>query len=657
MTHNNDPWLRKRQIFSQKTSVKKKKPRLKILPILWLAFKKTSTLIGAVVIISSVFMAWTMSSILKDIEAEVEMAKLPKEMVLYLEIDGDIPDQPGDVNFSQPFSQSVDTLRNYIDAIERAEKDPRVKGIYAMIKGGGMSVVHAQELRKALKNFEASGKFSYIFASAYDQGLGSYYLASAFDEMWMQPMGVVMISGISAQVPYLRRVLDKIGVYPQIYKRKEYKSAFDTFTESKMPEESRRETKTLIEDIALTLGADISVDLDMTPEVFKGLIDKGLFMDQEALEAGLIDVLDYEDVLIEKITEQVTGDPKDKKLAYVKFDSYISEMVKGAGYNPKRAKAAALNAETIALVYAQGMIVEKSSSRASAQSTDIQSPFNRENVVAAEDIAPVLLEIAEDERYKAVVLRIDSPGGSPVASETILRAIQKVQEAGKSVTVSMGSTAASGGYWIASSADQIFAMPTTVTGSIGVIGGKFSLAKLWEKLEVNWDEVSWGEKAGMWSMNQPYNKAEAERVNAMMDNVYSSFIKRVAKGREMSEADVEEVARGRIWSGQRAVTVGLADQIGGLNDALDYAAVQLGGENRRDVFVDILPRPLTPIEQLIKLLEGQVQAGQALRVQAGLLGSVMAQLREMLQEQQALSNGVAVYEPSARVEAGSIKRF
>ncbi len=643
MSHNNkDPWQRKRQIFSSQGLVeKKKRRRLKVLPILWLAFKRTSTLIGAAVIISSVVSVWMMSSILGEIDASMELAKLSDEMVLYLEIDGDLPDLAGEANFSQPFSRGSKTLRNYVDALERAAVDPRVKGIYATLKSGGMSVAHAQEFRKALEEFKASGKFSYIYALSYDQGLGCYYLANAFDEMWMQPMGVVMLSGISAQVPYVRRLLDKIGVYPQIYKRKEYKSAYDTFTESKMPDASRREMKALIGDIASTLSADIASDMEIKPRAFKTLVDKGLYVDQEALGAGLIDVLDYEDVLIEKINKQVTGDPKSKDLAYVKFDSYVSEMLKVRSGNRARGRRGNIG-KKIALVYAQGMIVEHGSMKAGS------SVVFGKSVIAADKLAPVLLKVAEDKRYSGVVLRIDSPGGSPVASETLLRAVQKVQEAGKSVTVSMGTVAASGGYWIASSADQIFVLPTTLTGSIGVLGGKFSMVGLWDKLDVNWDEVSWGDKAGMWSINRPYNAGEAERINAMMDNVYTNFVSRVAIGRGMSKEDVEKVARGRVWSGKRAVTVGLADQIGGLNDALDYAARQVGAKDRYGVAVEIVPKPRTPIEQLIELLESQVLAGKSFSAHVLALGSFFAQISDVLAEQRALSSGAGavVYEPA-----------
>ena len=637
MSHKNDPWLRKRQIFSMPvTSNKKKKRGMRIFPILWLAFKKTSTVIGAAVIVSTVISIWALSSIVHEIDVNAEIGRLPSEMVLYLEIDGDLPDLMTEANFSQPFASNAKTIRNYIDALESAAEDPRVKGIYATIEDEGLSVVHTQEFRRALAKYKESGKFAYIYASAFDQGLSGYYLVSGFDEIWMQPMGVVMVSGISAQMPYLRKVLDKIGVHPQIYKRKEYKGAYDMFTEHKISDSSRRATEALVNDFALALSQDISSDMGITPEEFKTLVDKGLYMDNEALEVGLVDVLDYEDVLIEKINKQVTGDADGKGLEYVRFDRYVGDVFKKqnnvSAHNPK-----------IALVYAIGVIVDSAGVRASGFRSHIG--LGMETMVAADEISAALMDIAEDETYEGVVLRIDSPGGSPVASETILRAIQKVQKAGKSVTVSMGAAAASGGYWIATSADQIFVMPTTITGSIGVLGGKFSVAQLWDKLGVHWDEVNWGDRAAMWSMNQPYNEGEAERVNAMMDNVYINFIARVAKGRSMSVGEVEKIARGRVWSGKRAVEIGLADKIGGLNDALDYAALQIGKTDRHNIAVEIVPKPLTAIEQLAKFLEEQVSVGQALRIQAGLLHSLWPQIKESLAVQNILHGQVAVYEP------------
>ena len=631
-----DPWIKQKKLHSSapaKEAAIPPKRKWRLLSILWLAFKKTSMVIGAFVILGSVASTWLLSSYVDEIDES-----FPDQMVLHMKLEGSLGDLPKDSGFVDPFVQDHKTIKNYIDAIDKARTDPRVEGIYAYLGNVQLSVAHIQELRQALHNFKESGKFTYIYAPSYDQGVGGYYLASAFDEIWMQPMGVVLISGLNAEMPYMRDVLDKIGIEPQIYKRKEYKGAYDMFTESHMPEASRRATQALVTDIAEVLKADIAKRRGLAEDAFMSSVNKGLFIADEAVQAKLIDYADYEDKLIEKINKNITGDPDDDDLSYVKFMSYVKEMVKeqeeyesGAsfGIGDDSGKPG------IALIYAVGAIMDSDKGRSSISVDD--------GIAGADKISDALLDAADDENIDAVVLRVDSPGGSPVASETILRAVQKVQEEGKTVTVSMGPIAASGGYWIASLADEIFVLPTTITGSIGVLGGKFSLANLWQTLGVNWDHVRWGDNASMWSMNQPYTKSEAERVNAMMDNVYSNFIKRVAKGRDMTEDEVEKIAKGRVWSGKQAIEKGLADQFGGLNDALDYAAVQAGGLDRNDVNIVVLPKPLSAIEQLIELLETQASSGESLHVQAEFFKQILPSLKQIIMMQNMKSG--SVYEP------------
>ena len=252
-----------------------------------------------------------------------------------------------------------------------------------------------------------------------------------------------------------------------------------------------------------------------------------------------------------------------------------------------------------------------------------------DGIAAADEIEEALINAAYDNAIGSVVLRVDSPGGSPVASETILRAIDIVQRQGKSVIVSMGPAAASGGYWISAYADEIFVMPTTITGSIGVLGGKVSLQEMWEKVGVNWESIRWGRNADMWSANKPFSEEQAKQINAMLDNIYESFVYRVALGRDMTVEEVDKVARGHVWSGAAAVEIGIADQFGGLHDALDYAAVEAGGKDRHDVDVVVMPKPLTPIELFIRLLEGQVMAGQMLGTYAGYLKQFQPTLSQL----------------------------
>ncbi len=633
-----DPWLRQKKLHSSQPPkiVGKARKKWRLMPVLWLAFKRTSMIIGAFVIISSVAMSFMFAPLMEDIDKS-----LPDKMVLYMELDGNIGDLPKESSFVDPFIKNNKTVKNYIDALGRAKVDPRVEGIYTKIGKSHLSIAHIQELRRAIHDFRKSGKFAYIYATSYMQGLGGYYLASAFDEIWMQPLGVVMINGLNAEMPYFRKVLDTLGIEPQIFKRKEYKGAYDMFTESEMPEPSRRATTALINDIADIVKADIAEDREISEEDVNYIVNKGLLIDSEATKLKVVDRIDYEDRLISKINEDVTGYPDNSDQLYVKFSSYVSEMIEQKNIYDNsifRAEHDAVSYKPrVALVYAVGAIMD--SDRHSSPA------FVDDGIAGAKGISKALLDAADDDSIGAVVLRIDSPGGSPVASETILRAIQKVQEKGKTVTVSMGPVAASGGYWIASLADEIFVLPTTITGSIGVLGGKFSLKKLWSTIGVTWDFVRWGDNSAMWSMNQPYSKSEAERVNTMMDNVYNNFLERVSKGRNMSIDEVDKIARGRVWSGKQAVELGLADQFGGLNDALDYAAVQLGLRNRLDADIVILPKPLSTVEQIIKLFEGQVETKEDMRVLSELFSGIISNFKQMVIMKGIGHQGAVIYDP------------
>ncbi len=628
-----DPWSKRKNLYSSPVPKAVSKPKVKwrAFPILWLALKRTCMFLGASILISSIIMAFTIASVVKDMNVE-----LPDKMVLYMELDGELGDLPQDMSIVDPFSNHTKTLKGVIDAINTAKTDPRVMGIYARVKSGRYQLTHIQELRAAIKDFRTSGKFAYIYASSYGNGLGGYYLATSFDKIWMQPMGSVMITGINAQMPFLRNVLDKIGIEPQFFQRKEYKNAYDSLTNSEMSGENREAMDALISGIAGVLNSDISADRGFDKGEFKKLVDSGLFISNEALKTGLIDVVDYADILVEHINMKVTGNIKGDGLIYINFDSYMNKTtIQNDGlFNISEEEK---TAPRIALVYAVGAIMDDDGSSAHALASLGGSP-----VAAADKIAGALIAAAYDDDIDGVVLRVDSPGGSPVASETILRAVQKLQEKGKSVTVSMGSMAASGGYWISAYADQIFVLPTTITGSIGVLGGKFSAQQLWKNLGVNWDGSKWGANSAMFSANTPFSKDEAERMNIMLDNIYDSFITRVSKGRDMSIDQVEEIARGRVWLGTHAVKNGLADQFGGLNDALDYAAVKAGARGRSDIDILIMPKPLTPIEKFMELLESQVTAGKIMGIQAKILESLSPIISDFLVAQDSNNS---VYAP------------
>lgn len=617
-----DPWSAKRNLYSSSVPKAVAKPKMKwrILPILWGAFKKTSTILGAVILITVFMSTFFISSLATD-----TAPSLPDEFVLLLPFDGKMADVPSEGSLLDPFAPPSMTMKDFSTAMDRAARDGRVKGVLANLKQGGYSVAHLQEIRQIVKRFRKSGKFAYIYSSSYGEAgnLGTYYIATAFDKIWMQPMGMVGIMGMNVEAPFFREALDKIGVEPQFIKRKEYKSAYESFTDSKISEPNREMMTKLLGDFAQIFAQDISQDRGMSKEAFNALVSKGLFTDEDALKNGLVDELIYGDQVIKKIKEQVTGNPEDEDLLYVDVVDYSNsinpqgdfvEALLEDGAKPKKSKS---GKPEVALIYATGAIMQ---TKTPAQ----------EGIAAADEIAGALLDAGDDEDIKAIVLRIDSPGGSAVASETILRAVSVAKEKGKKVTVSMGPVAASGGYWIAAYADRIFALPTTVTGSIGVLAGKFSAKGLWESLGVNWDRITWGQNAGMWSMNTPFSESEAERMNLLLDSIYDNFVERVAKGRNMTPDQVEKIARGRVWTGKAALDIGLADELGSLDDALDYTARDLGKIDRMDIDVVVMPRPLSSFEKLMQMLEGQAQIGQVIGMQADVLSKVQPWLNEAM---------------------------
>ncbi len=568
--------------------------------MLWNALKRTCMAIGAMVLFSAILGTTLSMMAMKDVSAP----SLPDEMVLYLPLEKALVEHSNVAGSSYSFQEKTLTIRDAVNALDRAAKDERVKGFVTTVRGGALSLTHTDELRAAIARFRESGKFAYIYAEGYE-GLGQYYLASAFEEIWLQPMGLISIPGMQVEMPYVRPALDKIGVEPQFFARKEYKNLFESFTDSEMSPESREVMSAILVDIGAAVVQGVSADRKLDSGAFQKLVDKGLFTDAEALESGLVDRLDYGDEFSGMVKELVTGDAENKDKIFVKLGRYAKEAPGGA----------AAGSPKVALIYAVGQIVQRDNSKGG-------------NLAAADNLVETIRDAASDEDIGVIVLRVDSPGGSPTASETIRRAVIKAKEKGKKIVVSMGGAAASGGYWIAADADYIFASPMTFTGSIGVTGGKFSLQAMWEKVGIKWDGVSWGENSGLWSFNRPYSPSEAERMNAMMDNVYDSFVALVAGGRGMTPEQVDKVAGGRVWTGAQAKDVGLVDELGGLDMALDYTAGLVGVADRHALRVVVMPRPKTTFERVVELLDTQVRIGEFFRSNSEMFMTVTSSLKE-----------------------------
>lgn len=573
--------------------------------ILGTALRRTCYTLGAIMLV------WIALSVIVmlTISGGSGRATMPDEMVVVLKLDQGLAEKTGRPTLTDPFPYRQPTTHDVVSKIDTAATDPRVKGFVLSLKQGGMTLAQAQEVRAAVERFRATGKWTKFYTASFadlGSGLSLYYLATAFDEIWMQPVGMLSITGISLEMPYARGALEKIGVTPEFLQREEYKGAMENFTERAMPAPARETYNAIVDDYAEQMVNAIARDRSISRSVMKSYIDKGLLSGEDALAAKLIDRLDYGDVMIDEMEKIVTGDAQTNDNIYVTLADYHAKPLTNKG--PR-----------VAVVPVVGMIAPGTSRDASG--------------AAADDIAAALYEAAEDDEIEAVLLRVDSPGGSPSASETIRRAVLKVQEKNKKVIVSMGSVAASGGYWVAAPADAIYALPGTLTGSIGVVMGKFSLADMWEKLGVNWQQVTYGANADLWSMNEPLDAAARARMNDLIDTTYEQFLDRVAEGRHMSREEARAVAKGRAWTGAQAKERGLVDALGGQADALDHIARELGVKDRMDLQLVVLPREKKPLEKFIEFMEQQASLG--------LLASTLKAQVSMLENMQ----GVQAVEP------------
>ncbi len=582
--------------YTPKPKEKPKARKWSVLRIVKKAFLRTCTLIGALFLLS-----FTISLIATSFLFQKQIPTLKDNVVLALEIEGPIPEQPLAPSLTDPLKFTRMTLLNTLVTLDNAKKDERVKGLILSIKSGGQSLASIQELRQALKQFREAGKFVKVYTQSFSDfgnSTGLYYLSAAADEIWMQPVGSLSITGIHLEMPFFKDAFAEIGIKPEFYQRKEYKTAFENFTASKMSEAAREMNSILVSDLGMQIVSDIATDRNLETADIKSAIDVGLLMDEEALEMNLIDGLAYYDEFVRTIKENLTGDPESKDIDFINLSTYKNtvRLARASGNTPV---SIAGDKSRVGLVYVDGPIMQEDSAASTAF-----IPSN--TFVSANKVASTLYKASREDDLEAIVLRVNSPGGSPSASETIRRAVEVAKSRGKKVMVSMAGTAASGGYWVATDADMIMASPATLTGSIGVVGGKFVLSEMWDKLKINWDTVSFGESSDFWSPNNAFDDAEQQRMNTFLDNTYEAFLDRVEQGRDMPRDRVREFAQGRVWTGRQAQENGLIDKTGGILDALDETARLIGKGDRQDLVVITMPRPKSTLEQIVDLFQNNL---------------------------------------------------
>lgn len=461
-------------------------------------------------------------------------------------------------------------LRQAVAAIHRAAEDDRVAGLIARVQLPAAAPGPVQELRDAIAAFGAV-KPTVAWAETYP-GTLSYYLASAFREIWMQPSGSVGLIGFATSAMFLRDALDKAGIEAQFVARGEYKSAANVFTEDSYTEPHREADARLIESLQQQVWDGIAASRGLDPGTINTLADEAPLLRDAAVTGRLVDRIGFRDEAYKRIGELAGGpentDADDDDAPPRLFLSRYAKATAPKPAPPLPPLPGRKAKPTIAVVTLHGAIV---SGRGGPQPL----PFGRSNA-GADTIAAALREAAANDDVAAVVLRVDSPGGSVSGSETVWREVIRTRESGKPVVASMGAVAASGGYYVSMAADEIVANAATITGSIGVITGKFVSRELKDKLGVGSDSVRTNANADAWSTNAPFTDEQQARVEAEADLIYTDFVERAADGRKLSVETMETLARGRVWTGGDAKAHGLVDELGGLRTAVTRAKV-LGG--------------------------------------------------------------------------------
>ncbi|HZC52211.1 MAG TPA: signal peptide peptidase SppA [Mycobacterium sp.] len=476
-------------------------------------------------------------------------------------------------------------LRDVVAAIHRAAGDARVAGLIARVQLAAAPPAAVQELREAVAAFTAV-KPSVAWAETYP-GTLSYYLASAFGEVWMQPSGSVGLVGFASNVSFLRDALDKAGIEAEFVARGEYKSAINRYTEGGFTEAHREAVTRMLESLQDQVWQAVAQSRSIDPAGLDALADRAPLLRDDAVACGLVDTIGFRDEAYARIAaligvegispESIDSDENAPPRLYLSryagaAQTRLTPALPIPGRRPK---------PTLALVTVAGHIVD---GRGGPQFL----PFGA-SAVGGDTIAAALREAAADDAVSAIVLRVDSPGGSLFASETVWREVARARARGKPVVASMGSVAASGGYYISMGADAIVANPGTITGSIGVYSGKFVVRDLKGRLGVASDTVRTNANADAWSIDAPFTPQQRAHQEAEADLVYANFVERVAEGRKLSAEAVDAVARGRVWTGADALERGLVDELGGLRTAVRRAKVLAGLDEDTEVRIVSYP--------------------------------------------------------------------
>lgn len=532
-----------------------------------------------------------------------------KRLLLELDLTRGLLEAPATSPVASLRSRHVPTLRAVVEALARAASDDHVTGLVAHVGPRQLTLAQSSEVRAAVQLFRDAGKATACWSESYGEwgpGNVSYHVATAFEQVWLQPSGDVGLVGLRAEAVFVRGSLDRIGVEPQFGQREDYKTAADLILRSSMTEPHREMVSRLVESATDTVVADVARSRGLPEDAIREAMGAAPLSAPEALERRLVDRIGYRDEVYADLRRRL-GDVDLK---------YVERYGRGlAAVGRVGAKTVGHRRPVIAVVHATGPIhLGRSGGR-----NPLAGPS-----IGADTLGAALRTATADDAVKAVVLRVDSPGGSYVASDAIRREVQAVRRSGRPVVASMASVAASGGYYIAMPADRVLANPGTLTGSIGVLAGKAVIHQGLERLGVRRETVTSGTYADMFSTDRPFRADEWQRLETWLDRVYADFTAKAAQDRRMPVDRLRELAKGRVWTGADACEHGLVDQLGGLADAVDVACERVGIP-RRDVEVRTLPSP-NPVQRLIPPPNSDHAAGVHLGEGLHPLGSLLEAL-------------------------------
>lgn len=551
-----------------------------------------------------------------------EKAALPSHMVLTTAIPAQFAEDAAADPLTTVLEDGPPDLRSMVATIDHAAQDGRVQGLALDLSAASsLPLYQAQELGSALKRFRDRGKKIAAFADTLGEGvggLGAYLLASHADQIVLQPSGEVAILGLSLEQPYFADALKSLGITIRGDQRHEFKGGIDPMTGMAMPAQQKAALQTVLSDLLDRTAGDIARNRSLSPAIVRQLIDTAPHPAIEAHGAKLIDHIGYwNDAVTWLRTNTGTLGSSTVKLAdYRGALPHPAEGVK------------------VALIHATGPVVRGSAG---------DSPFADHSMIYADDLANALNEAAKDHDIAGIILRIDSPGGSYVASDTVFNAMEQAKSRGKPLVASIGGMAASGGYFIAMAADRIVAQPASLTGSIGVYSMKPVLTGLWDKIGVRWDGVQAGRHAGLHSPNRDFTPEEWQRFQKDLDRIYGDFAGRVAKSRKLTPEQVDAVARGRIWSGAQAQQGGLIDRLGDFNDAI--AEARRLADLPADTPISLVEFPRAPdhLEQFLRVVNRLEQTQAA-------IGPALPALTSMVQgwyRAQILAKPGSLMDPAA----------